>query len=93
MILKVKNKEYFTNITNQELIDKCVNFFLDGCTSYAISFENKPEYHIKKTRLKNIDCVILKGFNNDLKFVPKHAEKDDTFDKVMYKGLDSIEIQ
>ena len=93
MVLKVKNKEYYTNITNKDLIDKCINFFLDGCTSYAISFENKPEYVISKQRIKNIDCKVLKGFNNELKFVPVHAKEAKNIDSLLSKGLDSIEIQ
>jgi hypothetical protein len=92
MVLKVRNKEYYTNITNDELISKCVDFFIDGCTSYAISFENEPKYHIGMQQVKNIDCIVLKGFNNSLKFVPLHAENDNDFDMVLSKGLDSIEI-
>ncbi len=92
MILQVKHKKYYTNITDKDLIDKCVNFFLDGCTSYAISFENDPKYIITKQKTKSIDCYLLKGFNNELKFVPEHAEKDNDFNKILKKGLDSIEI-
>ena len=92
MVHKIKHKEYYTNITSQELIDKCIHFFSEGCTSYAISFENAPKYVICEEKVKNISCKILKGFNDKLMFVPIHAKDSKTIDDLYKSGLDSIEI-
>lgn len=92
MELQIEHKKYYTNITNQELIDKCVDFFSKGCTSYAISFENEPKTVISKTKIKGINCMILKGFNNEFKFVPIHAKSEHNINGLLSKGLDSIEI-
>ena len=39
----VKHKKYYTNIIDQARLEICRKFFSDGCTSYAISFDNESD--------------------------------------------------
>ena len=39
----INNKAYYTNISDESLLEKCKEFYSTGCESYAISFDNSEE--------------------------------------------------
>lgn len=91
MILNIKNIDYYTNISDNEIIDKCVDFFSKGCTSYAItSVESK--FHICKSKEKGFDVIMVKDINNEFKFVPSWAKDIKEADKILQKGLNLIQL-
>ena len=92
MIITVDNNRYFTNLSDESLIEKCKEFYSSGCLSYAVSFYNLPNWAISRTKEKGFDCLILKDWNSEYRFVPEHAKDITEADKVIQKGLNIIEL-
>jgi hypothetical protein len=90
--IKVNNSIYSTNIEDLRLIKKCIDFFSDGCVSYAISFFNEPESVITKMKIDKMECYVLKGFNFNYRFVPVEYEKINTVEDLASKFLNLIEL-
>ena len=84
--------QYYTNITDESLIQKCKEFYSSGCLSYAVSFYNLPNWAICKTKEKGFDCLILKEWNNEYRFVPEEVKDVTNVDEVIKKGLNVIEL-
>ena len=92
MIIEVANKRYFTNIQDDEYIQKCKKFFSDGCQSYAVSFENNQKDIIKIANIDNMPAAYLRKMNFQKCFLPISASHLDDSIKVLQKGLDLIEL-
>lgn len=92
MEIVINNHVYYTNITDNNILEKCKKFFSDGCTSYAISFYNFSKDVIMQTTIDNMPCNLLRGFNFNYRFVPKKAEKKQTAKELLESGLDLIEL-
>lgn len=92
MIL-VNNKEYYTNLSDENLINKCKDFYSTGCESYAISFNNSEEDKLLKGKDDGFDVWVLKDMNMNYLFVPAHAKKAKTGKELLQKyKLDLIEL-
>ena len=87
----VNNKEYWSNIEGERL-QKCIMFFSDGCSSYAISFDNKESDIIDRVSIEGMEANILRGFNFKKCFVPNIVKDYKDSDMVLRKGLDLIEL-
>lgn len=92
MIITVDHNRYFTNLTDESQIEKCRNFYSEGCTSYAISFNNLPQWVIYRTNEKGFDSLILKNMNNEYKFVPEDVKDISDSNEIIKKGLTMIEL-
>lgn len=92
MIIKVNDERYFTNINDVHQLNKCKEFFSDGCTSYAISFNNLPKDVITKMKVDKMECYVLRGFNFDFMFVPEKVKDIREAKELLSKGLDLIEL-
>ena len=90
--INVQGIDYFTNIEDLELILKCVNFFSNGCTSYAVSFENEKESIINESKANGMDVKYLRDFNFQKYFIPKRAAGLTDAKQILSKGLDLIEL-
>lgn len=91
MIIKIQHKDYYTNISDNEIIEKCIKFFSEGCTSYAITNVDQ-KYHICKSKEKGIYVIMVKDFNNEFKFVPYWAKNIEDTNKILQKGLNIIQL-
>jgi hypothetical protein len=91
MKVEINNKDYFTNISDNEVLDKCKDFFSKGCTSYAITSVD-AKYHICNTREKGYNVIMVKDFNNGFKFVPFWAKDIEEVNSILQKGLNIIEL-
>lgn len=92
MELLINGNEYYTNLTDEYLIEKCKEFFSDGCTSYAISFYNLPKDIITRLKVDKFECYVLKGFNFDFKFVHKRHSDINNAKELLGRGVDLIEL-
>lgn len=90
--LIVNNKEYYTNITDSLRLQKCKDFFSDGCVSYAISFDNNTANKTHEVKLKNRMVVHLREINFNQCFIPRIAKKFKTSESILRNGLDLIEL-
>jgi hypothetical protein len=88
----VGGKGYYTNIEDQELIKKCVGFFSQGCTSYAISFHNLPKMIAFRTIENGHSSYILKDFNFNYKFISIEFKDYSSAKDLIRKGLTLIEL-
>lgn len=92
-MITVNNKEYYTNLSDENLIEKCREFFSTGCESYAISFHNSEEDKLLKGKDDGFDVWVLKGMNMNYLFVPKHARHAKTGKELLQRyKLDLIEL-
>jgi len=89
---KVNGVSYYSNIKDYERLAKCINFFSDGCTSYAISFDNQKESIIQTINLEGIYVHYLRKMNFEQCFLPQRAKDLKESKEVLQKGLDLIEI-
>ena len=83
--------EYYTNITDSDIVEKCKEFFSKGCTSYAITSVDS-KYHICNTREKGYNVIMVKDFNNNFKFVPFWAKDLEDANSIVQKGLNIIQL-
>ena len=90
--IKVKDSTYYTNILDLSKTIKCVKFFSDGCTSYAISFNNKQSDIIKQVNLEGHKVNYLRNMNFNECFIPERAKGLTDSESVLKKGLDLIEL-
>ena len=88
----VAGKSYYTNITDINLIHKCKRFFSDGCSSYAISFDNESEDIIKSVKIEGFPANYLRKMNFEKCFLPASAAMLNDSKQVLQKGLDLIEL-
>ena len=92
MKVTVKEKHYFTNISDSKNIQKCLQFFSDGCSSYAVSFNNNEKDIIKETKIEGFRANYLRKMNFNECFVPMWAQNIKDSKQVLEKGLDLIEL-
>jgi hypothetical protein len=92
-MIKVNNKEYYTNISDGSLIEKCKEFFSTGCESYAISFHNEEKNKIVQTKDDGFDVWVLRNLNMNYIFIPGHAKEAKDGKELLTKyKLDLIEL-
>ena len=88
----INGRVYLTNVNDPSKITKCIDFFSDGCLSYAISFDNEKSSIIQNTKYKNKDVAYLKRMNFEQVFIPIRAKDVKTSEKMLKKGYDLIEL-
>jgi hypothetical protein len=91
-LITIKGHRFVTNITDYNLLNKCIEFLSDGCSSYAISFSNKEKDIIKTTNIEGFKANYLRNMNFDKCFLPERAKDITEARKVLQKGLDLIEL-
>ena len=92
-MIQVNNKEYFTNISDSRLIEKCKEFYSTGCESYAVSFHNKQKDKVVQAKDDGFDVWVLRDFNMQYMFVPSHAKDAKNGKELLEKyKLDLVEL-
>lgn len=91
--MTVNGKQYYTNITNVDLLEKCENFFSTGCESYAVSFHNNDADKIVQTIDDGFDIWMLRDVNMNFVFIPDAAKNAKNGKELLTKyKLDLIEL-
>lgn len=88
----INDKKYYTNVSNQILLDKCVKFFSDGCQSYAISFDNKQSDIITTVKIDGMLVNYLRNMNFSQCFIPERLSNVTNSIEILEKGIDLIEL-
>lgn len=88
----INDRAYLTNVNDPVKLNKCIEFFREGCSSFAISFNNHKNDIIQEIKLKGHHVAYLKRANLGQLFIPIIAKDADTSEKILKKGLDLIEI-
>ncbi len=90
--IQINSLYYYTNITDNDRLNKCIDFYSNGCTSCVVSFDNKQSDVIMEKQVKGKPAKVLKSVNFAQCFLPSFVSNCTKAVEIARKGYDLIEL-